>query len=110
MAYNAPLVLMVCYDKAQSYKNTADTRYAGYDGGEVDAAIVTTAMMMEATELGLGTLWARGFNAQDIYDAFPEIAGLELVCLLDIGYPAPDSVPSPRHGERLPLAETVRTL
>ena len=85
MAYDAPVVLMVCYDKAVSYKNSADTKYVGYDGGELDAAIVTTAMMMEATELGLGTLWARGFNSTDIFNAFPEIAGLELVCLLDVG-------------------------
>ena len=25
MAFNAPLVLMICYDKNLSYKNTADT-------------------------------------------------------------------------------------
>ena len=107
MTYDAPAVLMVCYDKSLSYKNTADTRTVNYDGGETDAAIVTTAMMMEATELGLGTLWARGFNAQDIYDAFPEIKNLELVCLLDVGYAAPDSEPSPRHTDRKPLSETV---
>ncbi len=107
MTYDAPLVLMVCYDKKISYKNPADTRIPTYDGGELDAAIVTTSMMMEATELGLGTLWARGFNSQDIYDAFPEIADYELVCLLDIGYPAGDSEPSPRHSDRKPLSETV---
>lgn len=108
MTYDAPLVLMVCFDKAQSYKNAADTRFkGGYDGGEVDAAIVTTEMMLQATALQLGTLWARGFNSQDIYDAFPEIAGLELVCLLAIGYPSAASAPSPRHTERKPLSETV---
>lgn len=110
MAYDAPLVLMVCYDKDASYKNTADGRYPDYDGGEVDAAIVTTAMMMEATELGLGTLWARGYDSQKIYDAFPEIRDLELVCLLDIGYPAPDAHPSHRHTERKPLSETTAAL
>ena len=55
MAFDTPAVLMVCYDEEQSYKNTADTHFVGYDGGEVDAAIVTSAMMMEATELALGT-------------------------------------------------------
>lgn len=110
MAYDAPVVLMVCYDKAKSYKNTADAHYPAYDGGETDAAIVTTAMMMEATDLGLGTLWARGYDSQKIYDAFPEIAGLELVCLLDVGYPAADCRPGPRHTERLPLSETTQTL
>ena len=41
MSYHAPIVLMVCYDKKTSYKNTADTHYPDYDGGGVDAAIVT---------------------------------------------------------------------
>lgn len=110
MTYGAPVVLMVCYDKKISYKNTADAHYPGYDGGETDAAIVTTAMMMEATDLGLGTLWARGYDSQKIYDAFGEIAGLDLVCLLDIGHAASDSAPAPRHTERKSLSETVSYL
>ena len=110
MAYNAPLVLMVCYDKNVSYKNDFDGHYPNYDGGEADACIVTTAMMMEATELGLGTLWARGYDSKKIYDAFPQIEGLELVCLLDIGYAASDSEPSSRHSDRKPLCETTFVL
>ena len=110
MAFHAPLVLMVCYDKSESYKNTADSHYPNYDGGEVDAAIVTSHMMMEAQDLGLGSLWARGFDSKLIYDAFPEIKDLELVCLLDIGYPAPDSQPSVRHTDRKPLSATVTEL
>ena len=107
MTYHAPVVLMVCYDKNLSYKNPNETHYVGYEGGAVDAAIVTTEMMMEATDLGLGTLWARGFDAQKIFDAFPEVAGLEVVCLLDIGYPSETSAPSERHTLRRPLSETV---
>ena len=110
MAYKAPVVLMVCYDKTLSYKNPSDTHNPDYDGGELDAAIVTTHMMMEAADLGLGTLWARGFDSQKIYDAFNLDKNLEVVCLLDIGYPAPDCEPAPRHTERKPLSETVTEL
>ena len=110
MVFDAPVVLMVCYDEEESYKNTADTHFVGYDGGEVDAAIVTSAMMMEATELALGTLWARGFDSQRLYDAFPQIANLHLVCLLDIGYPAEGCTPSERHEQRKPLEQTVSWL
>lgn len=115
MAYNAPVVLAVCYDKNEVYTNPADTAYTyfeggAYDGGEVDAAIVTTAMMFQATELGLGTLWARGFDAAKIIEALSLPSNLHLVCLLDIGYPAEDSVPSPRHADRKPLSETVKVL
>ena len=113
MAFDAPVVLMVCYDTDQSYKNVNDTAYTyfpggHYDGGEVDASIITTAMMFQATELGLGTLWARGFDATKIIEAFDLPKNLHLVCLLDIGYPAPDAEPSPRHSDRKPLSETVQ--
>ncbi len=115
MAFNAPVVLMVCYDADQSYKNQNDTAYTfypggHYDGGEVDAAIVTSAMMFQATELGLGTLWARGFDASVVIKAFDLPKNLRVVCLLDIGYPAADAEPSPRHSDRKPLDETVKYL
>lgn len=115
MAFDAPVVLMVCYDQEQSYKNVNDTAYTfypggHYDGGEVDASIITSAMMFQATELGLGTLWARGFDAAKIIEAFDLPKNLHLVCLLDIGYAAADSEPSPRHSDRKPLEETVKYL
>jgi len=110
MAFHAPVVLMICYDKTQSYKLTTDRHYPDYDSGELDAAIVITHMMMEATDLGLGTLWARGYDSQNIYDAFSLPDNLELVSLLDIGYPADDCEPSPRHSQRKDLSETVEEL
>lgn len=110
MAYNAPLVLLVCYDSRESYKNPADTVCVNYDGGEVDAAIVVTSMMYQATELGLGTLWARGFDSAKIIDAFSLPPELRVVCLLDIGYAADGSMPSERHFLRKNLSETVKEL
>ena len=44
--------------------------YRGRKLGVMDASIVTTSMMMQATDLGLATLWARGFNASYIESAF----------------------------------------
>ncbi len=115
MAFHAPIVLVVCYEKSASYKNTSETvyvdsEYGAYDCGEVDAAIVTSAMMFEATDLGLGTLWARGFDSAKIMQALNLDESLHLVCLLDIGYPAEDSVPSERHFQRLEISETVKEL
>ncbi len=110
MSYNAPVVLLVCYDEGESYKNSADTVYKNYDGGEVDAAIVVSSMMFQATELGLGTLWARGFDSRKIIDAFGLPSNLHVVCLLDIGYEAEDSAPSERHFLRKNLSETVKEL
>lgn len=110
MSYNAPLILLVCYDIEESYKNPAETLYENYDGGEVDAAIVVSSMMYEATELGLGTLWARGFDSRKIVDAFGLPPNLHVVCLLDIGYAAEESEPSERHFLRKPLSESVKEI
>ncbi len=102
MAYNAPVVLMVCYDSAVSYK--AINHHDDHDCEFEDASIVTTHMMLEAKSLGLDTLWARGFNAQEIANAFALPENLKLVCLLDLGYADPENgKPSPRHSLRNPL-------
>ena len=108
MAYNAPVVLMICYDKNSSWK--AARFGESHDTGEEDASIVTTAMMMQATELGIGTLWARGYNTKDITDAFGIPDNLQLVCLLDLGYPSDTCKPSDRHFSRVPLEDTVTEL
>ncbi len=110
MSYKAPLVLLVCYDINESYKNLVDTLCKNYDGGEVDAAIVVSSMMYQATELGLGTLWARGFDSRKIVEAFDLPENLRVVCLLDIGYEADDSKPAEKHFLRKPLFETVKEI
>ena len=109
MAYNAPVVLMVCYDETQSYR--ASNYNDDHDCGDMDASIVTTTMMMEATDLGLNTLWARGFNASCIESAFNLPENLKLVCLLDVGYADAElGGPSPRHSERKEMSEIVEEL
>ena len=65
-------------------------------------------MMNMATELGIGTLWERGFNAQQIHDAFSLPENIVVSFLLDIGYPASDSVN--RHTPRKELSDTVTEL
>lgn len=107
MTYGAPVALLVCYDDAASWKSTVATFGEDYEGGEVDAAIVTTAMMMQATELGLGSVWARGFNAQRIHDEFGLPEHEHLVAMLVLGYA--EGTPAHRM-PRKPLAELVREL
>ena len=104
MAYNAPVVLMVCYDEPNCY--TAEKYNDSFNSGVMDASIVTTSMMMQATDLGLATLWARGFNASYIESAFNFPDNLKLACLLDIGYADPENGgPSPRHPVRKSMEE-----
>lgn len=104
MAYNAPVVLMVCYDEPKCY--TAEKYGDSFNSGIMDASIVTTSMMMQATDLGLSTLYARGFNASEIERAFDFPANLKLACMLDVGYADPEEGgPSPRHPVRKPMSE-----
>lgn len=95
--FNAPLFLMVCYDKEISWKRR---KIDGKEMGEVDAAIAATHMMMTAADLGLGTTWVAYFDpaaARRLYEV-PE--NLDIVCILPLGYPAKDAAPSPKHEER----------
>ena len=104
MAYNAPVVLMVCYDDNKVY--TPVTYLDDFKSGIMDSSIVTTSMMMQATDLGLATLWARGFNASHIEHEFGFEPNVKLACLLDIGYADPENGgPSPRHSVRKPIEE-----
>ena len=107
-ALDAPVVLLVCYDKNISWK--ADKYGDDFDAGEMNATIVTTAMMLQASQLGIGSLWVRGYHTQDVIEAFNLPQNIVPVCMLDLGYPADDSKPSPKHFSRLPLADTVTEL
>jgi len=102
--YEAPLAIIVCADHSVSWKR----RYDGKDVAEIDAAIVTDHMMLEATELDLGTLWICNFNPGVLKAEFNIPEAIEPVNILCIGY-ADGTPESPdRHDSlRLPLADFV---
>ncbi len=101
--FNAPLALVICCDTTVSWKRSFD----GKDMGEVDAAIVTTHMMLEIAELGLGTTWVGHFDTAALRSAFAIPETLTPVAILPVGHPAPDSRPSPMHEKRLGEDKTV---
>lgn len=98
--YNAPAALLVCYDKTTSW-NRVDNK----NSGEIDASIVTTHMMLEAADIGVGTLWVMDFNPDVIKKTFDIPGSFEPVALLIMGYPA--SPPSILHKRRVALDHTV---
>lgn len=102
--FNAPMYLMVCYDREVSWKRH---RYDGKEMGEVDASIAATHIMLAAADLGLGTTWVASFDAKAARILYQVPDHLEIVCLLPIGYPAVDAVPSPKHEERKPMEHMV---
>ena len=101
--FNAPVALMVCYDKTTCWKNMTN----GTIGGDVDASIVTTHMMLEIAELGLGTTWVGAFDHKKARELFGIPDYLVPVALLPIGYPADDVEPHPWHFKRFDIDHSV---
>ncbi|MBR0280259.1 MAG: nitroreductase family protein [Oscillibacter sp.] len=104
--FHPPVMLVVAYDPAVSWKR----EYDGKDHGEIDAAIVATQMMLQAADLGLGTTYIGMFDPVKLLDAFPEMSGLTPVALLSLGYPAENAHPARLHFDRKPLEELVTRL
>lgn len=102
--YDAPVVLLVCADETQVWKSPTEQ----YDTGEMDASIVCTHMMLEAWELGIGSVWVRGFDSRQVAKVFDLPKYIKPICLLPIGYPSENSVPYAQwHFSRKSLQETV---
>lgn len=101
--FNAPLSLLVCYDSNVSWKRSYDNK----DMGDVDASIVTTQMMLEIANLGLGTTWVGHFSPDIIRQKFKIPENIIPVALLPIGYPCENSEPHKLHNIRKDINETT---
>ena len=99
--YNAPLVLMVCSDKSRAFQKN------GYSTYEMDAVIVATHMMLEATNLGVDNVWVEMFDKSILKKEFKLKEDLEPICLLMLGYRSSDCPVNPMHGVRKELSEMV---
>ena len=102
--YSAPLAIIVCGDHEKSWKRPFD----GKSIVEIDASIITDHMMLQATELGLGSVWICYFKPDVIMEEFNLPDHLEPLSILAIGY-ADGNVLSPdRHAKtRIPQDEIV---
>ncbi len=93
--FDAPLALLVCFDPNDTYIRP----YDGANGGIIDASIVTTHMMLEVTEQGLGSTWVMHFNPEKMRETFSVPAEYEMCALLVIGYPSDSAKPIAMHTE-----------
>lgn len=101
--YGQPVVLVVCYDRNESWKSRS-----GREIGDVDGTIVMTQMMYQAEELGIGSLIVGIYKEPLLRERFHIPAHYEIVSLLMLGYPAADAEPNAQlHFNRKPLEETV---
>lgn len=105
--FDAPVILVVCYDRNRDWKNKLQP---GYESGETDAAIVCTHMMLQAFELGIGSCWVGYFNANDVASALGLPENLTVSALLPIGYPAENAQPAPLHTQYRNFADTIEEI
>jgi len=101
--YGAPVVLLICYDKNECAKHYMD----GHLSGEVDATIVTTHMMLQAQELGIGSCWVLRFDKEKAVKLFKLPENIIPMTMLPIGYPAEDAAPADMHTLSLPLEKIL---
>lgn len=102
--FGAPVALLVCYDRTACWRRV---RFDDAPSGEIDAAIVTTHMMLAAAALGLGSTWVMHFDPDAVRAEFSLPHDYEPVAVLVMGYPAADAAPAPAHSEKKQMQELV---
>lgn len=102
--YGAPAAILVCADHEKAWVRPYDKK----DSCDIDASILTDHMMMEATELGLGTVWICYFQPDVISKEFNLPKNLEPVNILAVGYTDEEGADTQRHEKlRIPVKDLV---
>lgn len=102
--FGAPLAIIVCGDHNMVWKRP----YDGKKIVDIDASIVTDHMMLQATELDLGSVWICYFKPDVIKAEFNLPDNIEPINILAIGYAKGEPASPQRHEKvRRPLSELV---
>lgn len=102
--YGAPLAMIVCADHDKAWVRPFDNKQTN----DIDASILTDHMMLEATELGLGSVWVCYFKPDVIRKEFNLPDNLEPINILAIGYAGGEAADPERHSQaRIPVEELV---
>lgn len=101
--FDAPSAMLICYNKDESWVRKCD----GALSAPVDAAIVTTHMMLAAHNIGVGSCWVMHFDPEAMKKTYNIPENYEPVALLVMGYPAPDAAPIAMHNTFRPIDEVV---
>lgn len=93
--FEAPLAIIICGDMSEVWKRPYDGKHVL----DIDTSIVTDHMMLEATELGLGTIWVCYMKPDVIKRDFNLPNHLEPINILGIGYGAGEPASPDRHSK-----------
>lgn len=99
--YNAQTILLVCSNKEEAFHKQEYSTY------EMDACIVATHMMLEATNVGVDNIWVEMFDKDMIKKEFELSDEIVPICLIPLGYRTEDAPTNPNHLKRKPLEELV---
>lgn len=99
--YNAPVVFIICANTKEAFSD------GSHSTSDIDASIVTTHMMLEATNIGIDNIWIDLFDRKVLIDEFNISEKFIPVALLPIGYRTDDCPDSPRHNIRKNIEELV---
>jgi nitroreductase len=95
----APLVIGACGLPGGAWTRADKKNYAA-----VDVAIVMDHVVLQATDLGLGTCWVGAFDVAEAREILGLPAEVEPIAFTPLGYPAD----TPKAKERKPLEALVR--
>ena len=104
--FNATLFFLVCSDKTKAWKHRTEEIYST----EIDGSIVVENIILEAHDLGLGSVIVRSFQTEKLKQLFGIPENMVPIALLPIGYPKEGTQPSEKHFERKELKEMVEYL
>ncbi len=93
--YGAPLAIIVCADRNKAWVRPFDKKQTT----DIDASILTDHMMIEATELGLGSVWVCYFKPDIIKKEFNLPDSIEPINILVVGYSNEEPADSERHSQ-----------
>ena len=97
--FDSKTVFVICYDKEKSWHRGYDSK----DHGDIDAAIVTTHMMLASTALGLGSCYVCSFKEDVVKSILGIPENYVVSAILPIGYPK-NVIP---HNKRCDLEDIV---
>ena len=90
---DAPLVICVCAIPGEAW-----IRKDGKNFADVDATIVMDHIILEATNLGLGTCWVGAFDVKAAKEFLNLPEGVEPLVFTPVGYPADEIGQKKRKG------------
>lgn len=101
--YGAPLALIVCADHDKAWTRPFDQKQSC----DIDASILTDHMMLQAADLGLGSVWICFFKPDVLRAEFSLPDSLEPVNILAVGYAAEPFASPDRHSETRNLVQEL---